>query len=106
MVKRVADGGFEAAEQPARPIRTCVVSGHRDSGAILRLHAQCVIASEQPYPAQGEILFDNLERIILPSNYASHSFEQVSAHVLTFYVASDFRLAPLSSDGSRNETAQ
>ena len=106
MVKRVADGGFKATEQPAGTIRTCVVSCQRDSGAILRHHAQCVIASEKPYPAQGEILFDNLERITMPSNYASHSFEQVSAHVSTFYVASNFRLATLSSDRSRKETAQ
>ena len=65
MMKRVADRGFKAGEQPARTIRTCVVSCQRDSGAILDYHAQCVIASEKSYPAQGEILFDNLERIIL-----------------------------------------
>ena len=106
MMKRVADRGFKAGEQPAGTIRTRVVSCQRDSGAILREDVQCVIASEQPYPAQGEILFDNLERIILPSNYASHSFEQVSAHVSTFYVASNFRLATLSSDRSWKEMAQ
>ena len=82
------------------------MSCQRDSGAILREDVQCVITSEQPYPAQGEILFDNLERIILPSNYASHSFEQVSADVSTFYVASNFRLATLSSDRSWKEMAQ
>ena len=75
MMKRVTDSGFKAGEQPSGTIRTRVVSCQRDSGVILGHHAQCVIASEKSYPAQGEILFDNLERIILPSNYASHSFE-------------------------------
>jgi len=106
MMKRVADRGFKAGEQPSGTIRTRVTSCQRDSGAILREHVQCVIASEQPYPAQGEILFDNLERIILPSNYASHSFEQVSAHVSTFYVASNFRLATLGANRTWKEMAQ
>ena len=106
MVERVADRGFNATEQPARTIRTCIVSCQRDSGAILRQDAQCVIASEEPYPAQSEILFDDLEGIIVPSDYVSHSFDQVSAHVSTFYFAANFRLATLSSDRSRKETAQ
>ena len=82
------------------------MSCQRDSGAILRHHAQCVIASEKSYPAQGEILFDNLERIILPSNYASRSFEQVSAHVSTFYLSANCGLATLTPDRSGKETAQ
>ena len=106
MMKRVTDSGFKAGEQPSGTIRTRVVSCQRDSGAILRHHAQCVIASEKSYPAQGEILFDNLERIILPSNYASHSFEQVSADVSTFYVASNFRLATVGANRTRKEMAQ
>ena len=102
----MADASFKTTEQPARTIRACVACCQRNLGAILRYCAQCVIASEKLYPAEGEILFDNFERINMPSNDASHSFEQVSARITTFYVASNLRLATLSPDGSWKKTAQ
>jgi hypothetical protein len=106
MMKRVTDRGFKAGEQQSGTIRTRVTSCQRDSGAILRHHAQCVIASEQPDPAEGEILFDDLEGISALSNYMSHPFDQVSAHILTFYLSANCGLATPSLDRSRKETAQ
>ena len=105
-VKRVADGGFKPAEHPARTIQTCVVSCQRDSGAILRHHAQCVIASEQPDPAQSEILFDDLEGVTALSNDVSRPFDQVSIHILTFYLSADCGFTTLAPDRSGKKTAQ
>jgi hypothetical protein len=64
------------------------------------------MASEQSDPAQGNILLDNLEAITVLSNYVSHPFDQVSAHILTFYLFANCGFATLTPDRSGKETAQ
>ena len=82
------------------------MSCQRDARAILRELAECVLASEEPYPTQGEILFDDLEGIVAPSHHMSHSFYQVSVHIATLHFPANFRLTTLSADWSRKEAAQ
>ena len=105
VMERVADRGFKPAKKPARIIGTCVARCQRHSRAILRKLTKCVLASEQSYPAKSEILFDDLEGIVVPTNYASHSLDQVSVHIATFHFAANFGLVSLSPNWSRKEAA-
>lgn len=72
----------------------------------LRKRPQRVVASEQVYPTQRQILFNNFEGIITPLNHLSHPFEQMPAHVATFDLTSNFKLATVSPDRCREESSQ
>jgi len=59
---------------------------------------------EHSYPAQGEILFYDVERIVVSPNYVSQSFSQMAAHILTFDFGANFRLATFSPDRNYRKT--
>ena len=82
------------------------MSYQRHPRPILRKLSQRVLTSKEPYPDKSEILFDDLEGIVVPWNYVGHSFDQVSIDIATFYLAAHFRLATLSSDRRRKKAAQ